>query len=41
MSGTIRARVKGGDLEPMEKIDLSDGEEVTLTILGIPSRPGF
>jgi AF2212-like len=32
MGGTIRARVKGGVLEPLEPLDLAEGEEVTVTI---------
>ena len=39
MSGTIRARVKGGVLEPLEKLDLPDGKEVVLTIIGVSGRP--
>ena len=37
MSGTVRARVKRGMLELLEKIDLPEGKEVTVTILDIPS----
>ncbi len=37
MTKTIRARFKGGVLEPMERIDLPEGEEVTLTITKEPS----
>jgi len=33
MSGTIRARVKRGMLELLEKVDLSEGKEVSVTIL--------
>jgi len=38
MSGTIRARVNGGVLEPLEKVDLPEGKEVTVTILRVPSN---
>jgi predicted DNA-binding antitoxin AbrB/MazE fold protein len=38
MSGTIRARVSGGVLEPLEKVDLPEGKEVTVTILRVPSK---
>jgi predicted DNA-binding antitoxin AbrB/MazE fold protein len=38
MSGTIRARVNGGVLEPLEKFDLPEGKEVTVTILRVPSK---
>ena len=41
MTGTIRARVKGGMLEPLEKVDLPEGSEVTVTILGISKDPDF
>lgn len=41
MSGTIHARMKHGILEPLEKIDLSEGEEVMVTILEVPSRRDF
>ncbi len=41
MTSTIRARVSGGLLEPLEKLDLPEGKEVTLTILIIPSTPDF
>jgi predicted DNA-binding antitoxin AbrB/MazE fold protein len=37
MAGTIRARMKGGMLEPLEALDLPEGKEVTLTILDVPS----
>ena len=37
MSSTIRAKVKHGILEPLEKVDLPEGEEVVITILGRPS----
>ena len=38
MGRTVRARVKGGTLELLEKVDLPEGEEVTVTILEVPSR---
>jgi len=41
MTTTIRARVKGGVLEPLEMLDLPEGKEVTLTILMVPSTPDF
>jgi predicted DNA-binding antitoxin AbrB/MazE fold protein len=41
MTSTIRARVTGGVLEPLEKLDLPEGKEVTLTILMIPSALDF
>jgi len=33
MGGTIRVRVRQGLLEPVEKLDLPEGKEVTITIL--------
>ncbi len=35
MGETIRARVKGGILEPLEKTDLPEGKEVLITIIGL------
>jgi predicted DNA-binding antitoxin AbrB/MazE fold protein len=37
MTTTIRARFKGGVLEPLEKIELPEGTEVTVTIDQEPS----
>jgi predicted DNA-binding antitoxin AbrB/MazE fold protein len=36
MGLTIRARVKDGKLEPLEKVDLPEGKEVLVTILRVP-----
>lgn len=36
MAGTIRARMKRGMLELLEKIDLPEGVEVSVTILETP-----
>jgi predicted DNA-binding antitoxin AbrB/MazE fold protein len=36
MGGTIRARVTRGVLEPIEKIELPEGKEVTITIVDVP-----
>ena len=38
MAETIRARVKGGVLEPLEKVDLPEGKEVLVTIKLIPGQ---
>jgi len=35
MSETIRARVKGGVLEPLEKTDLPEGKEVLITVISV------
>src|SRR2546425_10608219 len=37
MGGTIRARVKGGLLQPLDKIELPEGKEVTITVFGVPT----
>ena len=37
MGGTVRALVKDGHLEPLERIDLPEGKEVTITVLDVPS----
>ena len=41
MSGTIRARVKRGLLEPLEKIDLPEGKEVVITIVAAIAGPDW
>lgn len=33
MGTTVKARFSGGGLEPLEKLDLTEGQEVTVTIL--------
>ncbi|MGB7593596.1 MAG: antitoxin family protein [Terriglobia bacterium] len=38
MGETIRARVKGGVLEPLEKLDLPEGKEVLVTVIAVPAR---
>jgi len=37
MGEMIRARVKGGVLEPLEKMDLPEGKEVLVTVVGLPA----
>ena len=37
MRRTIRARVKGGVLEPLEPIDVPEGTEMTVTLFDSPS----
>ncbi|MDZ4853265.1 MAG: antitoxin family protein [Nitrospirota bacterium] len=37
MAGTIRARIKGGLIEPLEQMDLQEGQEVMVTILTVPT----
>jgi len=39
MGRTIRARVLGGLLEPLERIVLRDWEEDTITLLDTPTVP--
>ena len=36
MSGTVRARMKRGMLELLEKVDIPEGTEVSVTILQAP-----
>ncbi len=38
MGGTIRVRVRSGMLEPVEKLELPEGKEVTITIIDVPSE---
>ena len=38
MSTTIKARYSGGVLEPLEKLELTEGQEVTVTIFSLPLR---
>ncbi len=37
MGKTIKARVANGRLEPLEPLGMREGEEVTLTIVSIPT----
>jgi predicted DNA-binding antitoxin AbrB/MazE fold protein len=39
MGGTIRARVKGGVLEPLERTDLPEGKEVLITVVSVAEDP--
>ncbi len=39
MSGTIRARVKSGMLELLDKVDLPEGKEVSITIIDTQTTP--
>lgn len=41
MRNPIRARVKGGVIEPLEQIDLPEGQEVMVTILAPTDREAF
>lgn len=36
---TIKARYSKGVIEPLEKIDLEEGKEISVTIINIPSFP--
>lgn len=38
MGKTVRARFVNGWLEPIERLDLTEGAEVTVTILEFPGR---
>jgi predicted DNA-binding antitoxin AbrB/MazE fold protein len=35
---TIRARFSRGRIEPLEKVEIKEGEEITVNILEVPSR---
>ena len=37
MGGTIRARFTRGVLEPLERIELEEGEVLTITIIRLPA----
>ena len=37
MAGTIRARFANGVLEPLERLDVPEGEVVTVTIIRLPA----
>jgi predicted DNA-binding antitoxin AbrB/MazE fold protein len=36
MAGTIRARFANGVLEPLERLDVPEGEVLTITIIRLP-----
>jgi len=36
---TVRARFSKGVIEPLEKVNLEEGKEITITIVEFPSRP--
>jgi len=38
MGTTIKARFAGGVLKPLENLELPEGEEVTITIVVVPSK---
>lgn len=39
MGTTIKARYSGGSLKPLEPLELREGDEVTVTIVALPSQP--
>lgn len=41
MGSTIRARVKGGVLEPIEPLEIADGNEVELAIVAVQRQPNM
>jgi len=41
MGETIRVRIRGGMLEPLEKVDLPEGQEIMVTILDVPTERDF
>jgi len=38
MSKEIRARYSGGVIEPLEKLELKDGQEIIISIKEVPSK---
>jgi len=36
MSKTIKAKFRNGVIEPLEKVEFKEGEELTLTIVSLP-----
>lgn len=38
MGKTIRARFSKGVIEPLEKINIPEGEEITVTIMKVPLK---
>jgi predicted DNA-binding antitoxin AbrB/MazE fold protein len=40
MAGTIRARFANGVLEPLERLDVLEGEVLTITIMRLPVNEG-
>ena len=40
MGATIRARFSHGVLEPLEHVDIPEGEVLTLTIIRLPAKGG-
>jgi predicted DNA-binding antitoxin AbrB/MazE fold protein len=40
MAGTIRARFANGVLEPLERLDVPEGEVLTITIIRLPAKEG-
>ena len=40
MGKTIKARFSKGMIKPLEKVDIREGEEITISILEAPSKPG-
>ena len=37
MGKTIKARFSKGVIEPLEKIDIDEGKEITITIIEVPA----
>ena len=38
MSKTIRAKFSKGVIKPLEKVDIKEGTEITVTIIEIPKK---
>ena len=39
MGKTIRARFTKGVIEPLEKVDVAEGKEISVTIIDVPAYP--
>lgn len=38
MGRTIKARFSKGVIKPLEKVDIAEGKEITVTIMEVPSK---
>lgn len=39
MARTIKARFSKGVIKPLEKVEIPEGEEITITITEVPAKP--
>jgi predicted DNA-binding antitoxin AbrB/MazE fold protein len=38
MGRTVKARFSKGVIKPLEKVDIEEGKEITITIMEVPSK---